>query len=158
MRNVIGSIGSRKVAGYMSDYWSTVLDQRIGRRRALAATGGAAAAAAFLAACGGDDSGGGQANDSSGLVVKPVDSTTQAQRGGTLKWYAPAEPANLDVQVDQAPKNVLKNMTYGHFVNEKAGVLGPPAYEEYVPDGNDESYRVVAQRPLHPTTSTLISR
>ena len=51
-----------------------------------------------------------------------------------LKWFHGGEPANLDVQVDQAPKNLLKNMAYGHFVNEKAGVLGPPAYETVVPE------------------------
>jgi peptide/nickel transport system substrate-binding protein len=115
------------------NYWSGILSQRIARRRALAATGATAAGAALLAACGGgDDAGSG--GDSSGLVTKPADTTKQAKRGGVLKWFHGGEPANLDVQVDQAPKNLLKNMVYGHFVNEEAGKLGPPAYANVVPE------------------------
>jgi peptide/nickel transport system substrate-binding protein len=64
----------------------------------------------------------------------PVDTTAQAKRGGTLKWFTGSEPANLDVFLDQAPKNVHKNMVYGHYVNEKAGHLEPAAYEEVVPE------------------------
>ena len=115
------------------DYWNGVLDRRLTRRRAMAATGGSAAAAAFLAACGGGDSGGGGEPVSS-LITAPVDSSKQAKRGGVLKWFHGGEPANLDVQVDQAPKNLLKNMVYGHFVDEKAGVLEPPSYQDVVPE------------------------
>jgi peptide/nickel transport system substrate-binding protein len=95
--------------------------------------------AAFLAACGGSDSGKTQASSSgdtkaSGLVTKPVDSTKSAKRGGTLKFFASSEPAHLDVQMDQVAMNQHKNMVYGHFVNEKAGVLKAPAFEEYIPE------------------------
>lgn len=130
-------------------YWQNALKQRIGRRRALAALGGSAAAAAFLAACGGDDdssstgagtgstgssTGAGTGSDRSGLVSQPVDTTSQAKRGGTLKWYAPNEPAHFDVQLDQVAMNQHKNLVYGHYVNEKAGVLESPRFEEYVPE------------------------
>jgi hypothetical protein len=37
----------------MSDYWTSVLDSRVTRRRGMAAVAGAGAGAAFLAACGG---------------------------------------------------------------------------------------------------------
>jgi peptide/nickel transport system substrate-binding protein len=99
----------------------------------MAATGGAAAGAALLAACGGDDGSGGEA-PTSGLITKPVDTTKQARRGGTIKWFTGGEPANLDVHVDQAPKNQHKNMVYGHFVNEKAGYLEKAGYEDVVPE------------------------
>ena len=115
-------------------YWASVLKHRISRRRALAATGATSAAAVLLAACGGNDEGGGGSADKSGMITAPTDTTKQAKRGGVLKWFHGGEPANLDVQVDQAPKNLLKNMVYGHFVNEKAGLLGPPAYETVVPE------------------------
>jgi peptide/nickel transport system substrate-binding protein len=117
-------------------YWSEILNQRISRRRGIAAVGGVSAAAAFLAACGGSDSGGSQGgtSDKSGLITKAVDTTKQAKRGGTLKWFAPNEPAHLDVQLDQVAMNQHKNLVYGHYVNEKAGVLKPAAYEEYAPE------------------------
>ena len=116
-------------------YWQSILDQRISRRRGLAASGGAAAAAAFLAACGGDDNGGsGGVQDRSGLISQPVDTTSKAKRGGTLKWFAPNEPAHLDVQLDQVAMNQHKNLVYGHYLNEKAGHLKAAAYEEYSPE------------------------
>jgi peptide/nickel transport system substrate-binding protein len=123
-------------------YWQQVLSRRIGRRRALMATGTVGVASAFLAACGGDDDSGGGASTgaatgttaASGLVTQPVETTDKAQRGGTLKWFVGSEPANLDVFLDQAPKNVHKNMVYGHYVNEKPGYLTTPAYEEIIPE------------------------
>ena len=118
----------------MSDYWSTILNKRVGRRRALTATGGAAAAAAFLAACGGSDNSGDGSSNTSGLISQPVDTTKDAKRGGTLKWFAGNEPAHLDVQIDQAPANQHKNMVYGHLVNDKAGYLKGPDYNEVVPE------------------------
>jgi peptide/nickel transport system substrate-binding protein len=116
-------------------YWQGILKHRISRRRGLATAGGAAAAAAFLAACGGDDNGnGGGPKDTSGLVTEAVETTSKAKRGGTLRWFAPNEPAHLDVQLDQVAMNQHKNLVYGHYVNEKPGVLKGPAYEEYTPE------------------------
>jgi peptide/nickel transport system substrate-binding protein len=111
------------------------MDSRISRRKGLAAAGAGAAAAAFLAACGGSDSSSGGSTsgaDNSSLITKPVDTTKSAKRGGTLKFFTGTEPAHLDVQMDQASMNQHKNMVYGHFVNDKAGVTKPPTYEEYV--------------------------
>src|SRR5690606_25772339 len=132
-------------------YWQNVLSKRVGRRRALAAVGGSAAAAAFLAACGGDDddspssgstgsstgsssTGSSTGGDRSGLLTQAVDTTSQGKRGGTLKWYAPNEPAHFDVQLDQASMNQHKNLVYGHYVNEKPGILEPATFSEYVPE------------------------
>ena len=120
------------------DYWQGVLDSRVSRRRGMAAVGAGAAGAAFLAACGGSDSSSGGSDtsgatgDKSGLITKPADTTKSAKRGGTLKFFTGSEPAHLDVQLDQASMNQHKNMVYGHFVNEKAGILKPPSYEEHV--------------------------
>ena len=115
-----------------SSYWQSALQQRLTRRRALAATGAGTAAAALLAACGGSDSGGG--GDKSGLISQPVDTTKQAKRGGTIRWFTGSEPAHLDVQLDQASMNQHKNMVYGHFVNEKAGYLKPPSFDDVSPE------------------------
>jgi ABC-type transport system substrate-binding protein len=122
-----------------NDYWHRILDSRVSRRRGMAGVGAAAAAAAFLAACGGSDSKSGSGADTSGadkagLITKPVDTTKSGKRGGTFKFFTAASPAHLDVQLDQASLNQHKNMVYGHFVNEKAGVLKAPAYDDVVPE------------------------
>src|SRR6478736_570009 len=92
----------------MSDYWRKVLDQRLGRRRALVATGGFAAGAAFLAACGGGDDKGSSGSsgalspgdatkpDKSGLIAKPEDTSKSAKRGGAYKWSSNSEPLHFD--------------------------------------------------------------
>jgi peptide/nickel transport system substrate-binding protein len=115
-----------------SNYWSKVLARRLSRRRTLAATGGTAAAAALLAACGGDDDSGG--GESSGLVSKPVDTSKQAKRGGTIKWFLEAEPAGFDLHVGGAPKNPPKNLTVSNLVSAKPGYLDEQDFSEYIPD------------------------
>jgi len=77
----------------------------------MAATGSAAAAAAFLAACGGgdDDGDGGSGStggNSSGLEYTPVDSTSQAKAGGTLKHYAAADIAHFDALASNSASTV----------------------------------------------------
>ena len=59
------------------NYWASVLDARMDRRKTLAATGALAAGEAFLAACGGSDSGGGGKVDTS-LLTRPADTTKMA--------------------------------------------------------------------------------
>ena len=108
----------------MTGYWSTILNQRIARRRALAATGSTAAAAALLAACGGGESGGGGA-DKSSLVVLPVDTTKQAKRGGIIKDRHTADPANLDIVNPVAPLNRPAQQAYSTLLRQKPGYLGP---------------------------------
>jgi ABC-type transport system substrate-binding protein len=63
----------------------------------IVTSGAGLAGAAFLAACGGDSGGEkGSKKDSSGLVVKPVDSTKQAVKGGTLGYFFNADPESFD--------------------------------------------------------------
>lgn len=77
-------------------YWKGALGSRVSRRRALGAAGalGAGAAALALAGCGGGGTTG--ERQSSGLVSHPVDTTSQAKAGGTLKDFYTAEIANFD--------------------------------------------------------------
>src|SRR5439155_23223699 len=89
--------------------------------------------------CGGSDSGGGGSSSSGGkdkssLVVKPVDTTKSAKRGGTMKWFGPAEPAHFDVSQGLSPLNTPNNLITSLLVNEKPGILGSPEYSEVVPD------------------------
>ncbi|MPZ48106.1 MAG: hypothetical protein GEU75_02135 [Dehalococcoidia bacterium] len=64
------------------NFWTSVTQNRINRRRLLrtGATVGAGAAALSLIGCGGSDSGGG--GDSTGLLFEPVDTTNNAVKGG----------------------------------------------------------------------------
>jgi peptide/nickel transport system substrate-binding protein len=74
----------------------------VSRRRALAATGAGAFGAAFLAACGGGDDDSSSTGGSSGtgssnsIVAKPVDTSSQAKAGGTIKDYYTAELTDMD--------------------------------------------------------------
>src|SRR5262245_34634915 len=100
-----------------SDYWTRLLDSRIGRRRAIAATGATALGAAFLAACGGSsDSGTSSSKDVSGAVVKPSDTSKEAKRGGTIKDRNTADPPTYDVQQAIAPLNFPARHVYSTLV------------------------------------------
>jgi ABC-type transport system substrate-binding protein len=115
-------------------YWSSVLDSRISRRRALAVTGSTAAAAAFLVACGGSDNGGSKDGDKSGLLATPVDTSKQAKRGGINKWYFTSENATLDIHVAGAPLNVPRTMVYSDLFMQRPGYLADRTYADYDPD------------------------
>jgi len=116
-----------------TDYWSRILENRIGRRRAIAATGATALGAAFLAACGGSNdsggSGGGSSKDVSGVVVKPTDSTKDAKRGGIIKDRNTADPPTYDAHQAIAPLNFPARHVYSTLVVEKPGYLGPEKFE-----------------------------
>ena len=86
------------------NYWASVTQQRVSRRRAIAITGGTAVGAALLAACGGSN----EASDTkkaenASLIVKPSDTTSKAKKGGVMKWFSPAEPAHFDVSQGLSP-------------------------------------------------------
>jgi peptide/nickel transport system substrate-binding protein len=104
-------------------YWSNVMTQRLGRRRALAGAGATAAAAALLAACGG---GGGESKgDSSSLVSNAADTTKQAKRGGIIKDRWSADTPSLEIAAAVAPVNTPAKQAYSTLVREKPGYLGP---------------------------------
>ena len=85
-------------------YWSTFSGQRLSRRRALAAGGALGGSAAILAACGGSDSdskASSGAQQASGLLASPVDTSDEAKRGGVRKTYLTTDPTTFDVHIFQ---------------------------------------------------------
>jgi ABC-type transport system substrate-binding protein len=119
-------------------YWSGLMQRRSSRRRAFAAAGGATFAAAFLAACGGGESGGsgtGATKDKSGLVHEPVDSTSQAKPGGTIKTHYTADILHFDALASNSSSTVndatvfaysrlVKNQTTKHPKPYEGGIEG----------------------------------
>src|SRR5438552_2885627 len=107
------------------DYWQRITTNRLSRRRALIAAGGLAGAAAILAACGGSDSGskdgGGETKSVSSLIVKPVDDSKNARRGGVYKSRGTFEPSTLDPH--QFPNNFYVYQTYSNLWLIKDGVI-----------------------------------
>jgi peptide/nickel transport system substrate-binding protein len=78
-------------------YWNTYLQRRLSRRTALkASAAGAGIAALSLAGCGGGDSGGDDGGDATGLVSKPVDTTSQKKPGGIMALIQSNDPASFD--------------------------------------------------------------
>jgi peptide/nickel transport system substrate-binding protein len=115
-------------------YWSNVLNNRIGRRRAIVSTGAGALGAAFLAACGGSDSGsGGDKKESNKLVQTPVDTSKQAKKGGVLKDRNFGDPPSLDVIQATVSWNPFGFGVYSSLVQPAPGYL-KPAGEELLPD------------------------
>src|SRR4051812_8600162 len=116
-------------------YWNSLLNNRIGRRRAMVATGATALGAAFLAACGGGDSGGssGGSKESNSLVAKPVDTSKQAKKGGVLKDRNFGDPPSLDVIQATVSWNPFGFGVYSSLVQPAPGYL-KPAGEELLPD------------------------
>jgi peptide/nickel transport system substrate-binding protein len=120
----------------MSNYWSSVLDRRINRRRALAATGAMTAGAALLAACGGSDSGGSSGGNSakkSSLVLDPEDTSKQAKKGGVLKDRNFGDPPSLDVIQATVSWNTFGFGVYSSLVQPAPGYK-VPAGEDLLPD------------------------
>jgi peptide/nickel transport system substrate-binding protein len=126
------------------NYWSTVLNQRVRRRRALAATGATATGALLLAACGGKDSD--TEGDASGLVTPPVDTTKQAKRGGILKDRNFTDAPSLSTATGAGNfSNPISGKVYNTLFRAKTGYLKPQENElegslveswEWAPDGS----------------------
>jgi ABC-type transport system substrate-binding protein len=81
-----------------STYWQRTIVSRLSRRRALTGVAGAGLGAVALSAlgCGGSGSSSGSSPGEAGLVSKPLDTTSQAKAGGTLRHFATADPAHFD--------------------------------------------------------------
>src|SRR6266545_7501907 len=111
-------------------YWQTSLNSRLSRRRALAATATAASGAALLAACGSD---GNEKSDKSTLLTKPLETISQAKRGGVIKDRIHADVASLDVALGISALNASTSHTTSTLVMFKPGLL-KPSPNELAPD------------------------
>lgn len=87
-------------------YWSGVLRQRLSRRRAMgtAAALGAGAATLTLVGCGSE--GGGSQQRGSGLLAEPVNTTSQAKAGGTLRDVYNADLTHGDALLSNSASTV----------------------------------------------------
>ena len=134
-----------------NNYWSSLMQQRMSRRRALAATGAAGIAAAFVAACGGgEDSVDSGPRDSSGLLSQPEDTTSKAVKGGIWQTSRTDDPVTLDVTLNNSSlswQDMLQ--VYQHLT--KAGIKSnqPDAFEgdaaaswEFSADGMLVTYKL----------------
>ena len=114
-----------------SSYWSNTLSTRLSRRRALKGMGtlSAGALAATLLSCGsnGDDN-----NGSSGLVSKPVDTTKQAVKGGTMQSFQAAEGLHFDPSNGTSLVIAHTVHAYSRLFRYKVGTVFEP------PDGSVE--------------------
>ncbi|HLF77637.1 MAG TPA: ABC transporter substrate-binding protein [Dehalococcoidia bacterium] len=104
-------------------YWSQVAVSRLSRRRAIAATGAGALGAAFLAACGGGDGDEKPKEEVSGLVTKPVDTTKQAKRGGSLKFSVSADIPIFDPHFLSLANAAQVLLNYNRLTRVKPGIL-----------------------------------
>jgi len=110
-------------------YWASLSQERLARRRVLASAGITALGAAALAACGGGSKSaspgsGGQAN----LLVSPKDTTSQAKRGGTFKYYTTSDSVTFDVHA-AATGGAGFGPVYDQLLQYKSGYLKPQEYD-----------------------------
>jgi ABC-type transport system substrate-binding protein len=112
----------------MASYWDRVLSNRISRRRALAGAAGVGAGA-FIVACGGSDDGGGAGpEDASGLLAPIVDTTDDAQKGGTYASFRTSDPPTFDILSNSATEvRAMADLSYLRLFTYTPGtVLDPP--------------------------------
>jgi peptide/nickel transport system substrate-binding protein len=116
------------------NYWSGLLERRVGRRRALVASGAMGTAAAILAACGSGKSGGsGTGESKNSLVTDPVDTTKQAKRGGIIKDRDFGDPPSLDTIQATVSWNPFGPSVYSWLVQFEPGYL-KPTENNLIPD------------------------
>lgn len=133
----------------MSGYWESTLRSRLSRRRALGAAtvGGAGIAALSLVGCGGGDGDGTplSSGEESGVISRPVDTTSKAVPGGIIQTRASLDVPGFDVlQVtstntytlvgDFAYSRLLK-MKPGHMEASKGEPEGDAAQSWELSDG-----------------------
>src|SRR5262245_3276256 len=112
----------------MQSYWAGNLHVRASRRRILAAAGVTSIGASVLIACGKGGSSSPPAGERS-LLTKPVDTSKQARRGGTFKFYRLNDVVNFDPDVEDTTAINATGRAYSKLLQVKPGYLGPPPFE-----------------------------
>src|SRR5262245_43572230 len=155
----------------MSDYWLSVLNGRISRRRALVSTGAGAAGAAFLAACGGggSDDNKGPVKDPQHLLAKIEDTSKSAKPGGVWPSALNADLPTLDPNQTTsgsalAPYGYSRLFLYrpAPYPELPKGEVDPDVAEssEQSPDGLTVTVKLrgdVKLDPRPPTSSRLLN-
>jgi ABC-type transport system substrate-binding protein len=151
-----------------SNYWSTIRNARLSRRRAMLATGGIAVSAAFLAACGGSDSSSSSNGDTkkepSSLAVKPADTTSKAVKGGVYTASINADPSVFDVIGGGAPDVPHPARVYSRIVKYQSFKYPDPVQPvavadaaqswETSPDGMTVTYKLRPGQKFDPRPPT----
>jgi ABC-type transport system substrate-binding protein len=100
------------------NYWDRVLRRRLSRRAALSASAaGTGVLALSLAGCGGGSDDGGEATtDATGLISKPVDTTSKAKPGGILERMIAQDTSSFDpLRVDSSAVAGHANYAYSRL-------------------------------------------
>jgi ABC-type transport system substrate-binding protein len=133
----------------MASYWSNVVRSRVSRRRALIAGAGLGAGTAALSVlgCGSDSGDSGAAQDKSGLVSTPKDTTAQAKPGGNLRDFANADITSFDALASNNASTVNQVTIFAYsrlmkFVTQKY----PKAADGSVEGDLAESYELSPDR------------
>ena len=135
-------------------YWTRTLRRRISRRRALSVGAAGTMSALFLSACGDDDSGGSSTGGTAGttgstssgggtgassqptsapsLVSEPVDTTSEATRGGVLNLIG-GEPNSFDFTAGSGAPNYGVH-AYSRLVKYETFKYPEPALAKAAPD------------------------
>jgi len=129
------------------------MNKRVLRRQALRSSVGLAAASSFLIACGGDDdepqasSGGTQGSssgastpsggsgstpaESSSLVTRPEDTSSNAKQAGRFIWAYTRDPLHFDsAKQGQAQLGVFDSLVRAPLVRNAPGFMEPSSYSE----------------------------
>jgi peptide/nickel transport system substrate-binding protein len=123
----------------MASYWNNLAHRRQSRRRILALAGGVTLGSSLLAACGGDNS-----PAKSSLLSAPEDTTKQAKRGGTIKFYHYGDPAGFEPSFANAVVGPLNFLAYNWLFKYEFGYLKQTDLQ-VVPDLT-ESYEFSADK------------
>lgn len=117
-------------------YWArTVLQSRFSRRRAISGAGSLAAAAGALSLVGCGGGSGSSGKDSSGAIVKGVDTTNKAVRGGILKGQKTSDAQHFD-PLSGGSSQIFDHSShvYSRLLQYKLGTAEKPASGELVGD------------------------
>ena len=150
------------------NYWSSILEGRLSRRRALVATSATALGGAFLAACGGGSNtttSTAPKTDKTGLVTLPDDETSSAKPGGVMPYNHGALGFSIDPILAPSVTSfgmvapVYSQLTkYGKAVGSKppaSAITGDAVTSwESSPDGLQITYKLRPNQKFDPRPPT----